>query len=368
MVLAVSIVDGFKKEIRDKLTGFNGHIQVSRFDRNFSYESTPFSMNASEERFLKGLPEVRHVQHFATKAGILKKGSALLGVVAKGVDTSYDWTFFRKNLLQGRVLNAAAVNPLNEAVISESMAVKLNVSVGDSLVMYFIQDPPRARKIHIAGIYATGFEEFDKLYLLCDIGLIRKLNGWEQEETGGIEIQLQETDGLEETTQKIYAGLASDLNARSIREMYPQIFDWLELQDVNAAIIIALMVIVSGINMISALLVVLLERIGMIGTMKAIGSSDGQLRRIFLWVSFYIVGRGVLLGNAIGIGLVLLQQQLHLVPLERASYYIDYVPVLLDPLKLLLLTGGTLAACVSLLVLPTLMIRKVQPVSALRFS
>jgi len=368
MVLAVAIVSGFKQEIRDKLTGFNAHIQISHFDRNFSYESSPFRTDTSSDRELRALPEVSHVQHFATKAGILKKGTTLLGVVAKGVGSDYDWTFFRNHLKEGSVFSSSGEKPSNEVMISESVAKTLDVKVGDSLAMYFIQQPPRVRKFRISGIYSTGFEEFDKLYLFCDIGQIRKLNEWQGDEVGGTELYVHDIERLDEVTEKVYAGIGSDLNARSIREIYPQIFDWLKLQDINAMIIIVLMVIVSGINMVSALLVILLERVNMIGTMKALGTTDGQLRKVFLWISGYIVGRGIVIGNLIGIGLALLQQYLHFLPLDQSSYYIDHVPILLDPFTLMLLTAGTLFTCVGILVVPTLLIGKIRPVNALRFS
>jgi lipoprotein-releasing system permease protein len=368
MVLAISVVSGFKKEIREKLIGFNAHIQVSRFDLNFSYETTPIKITAEQYASLRALPEVRHVQRYATKAGILKKGTAIQGIVAKGISSDYDWSFFQKHLIAGKLFRSATINNTNEIIVSQELARKMELSVGDSIVMYFIQQPPRARKFKICGIYETGFAEFDQLYLFCDLGQLQKLNDWKGNEIGGVEIFLHDYSALETTNAKVYEMIDTDLNARTITENYPQLFDWLDLQDINAIIIIVLMIIVSGINMIATLLVILLERVNMIGTFKSMGATDARIRNVFLWVAFYIIGRGLLIGNVVGLGLVFLQQQFHFLPLDQASYYISYVPVSLSIPHLLLLNLGTLLACVSLMIFPALMIGSVRPVQALRYS
>ncbi|MFM2135078.1 MAG: hypothetical protein RL021_478 [Bacteroidota bacterium] len=368
MVLAVAIVGGFKQEIREKLTGFSAHVQISRFDRNFSYETTPYLPDPAADKAIRETEGIRHLQHFATKAGILKKGTSLQGVVAKGVAANYDWTFFSGCLREGRLPDYSQNSSYGEILLSESVARKLDLHAGDSIVMYFIQQPPRVRKFHVCGIYSTGFEEFDKLYLFCDIGQIRKLNDWGPGEVGGTELYVYDFNRLEELTEKVYANIGSDLNARSIRELYPQLFDWLELQDINAMIIIALMIIVCGINMISALLVIQLERIPMIGTLKAIGSTDGLIRQIFLQVAVRIVFRGLLIGNAIGIALASAQQHFEFMPLDQASYYIDHVPIRIELSSLLAINAFTMIACTAMLILPTLLIGRIRPVNALRYS
>lgn len=368
MVIAISVVGGFKKEIREKLTGFSAHIQISQFDRNFSYETTPIKSDPVLHRQLAALPEVRHVQDFATKAGILKKDASLQGVVAKGIGQDYDWTFFQQHLKRGRVFSVTDQHVSNEIILSESVASKLQVGIGDSIAMYFIQQPPRVRKFKICGIYATGFEEFDKLYLFCDIKQIRKLNDWESDAIGGTEIYLKDFKDVDRVTEKVYSTINADLNARSISDLYPQIFDWLQLQDINAIIIITLMILVSGINMISALLVIMLERVNLIGTLKAFGTSDASIRKIFLWVSAYIIGRGILIGNLVGISLVLVQYFFHPLPLDQASYYIAHVPVELNLLHILLLNAGTLFISIAMMLFPAKVIGSIRPVAALRFS
>lgn len=368
MVLAIAIVNGFKQEIREKLIGFNAHIQVSRFDLNFSYETTPIRITPSQYQSIRALPEVRHIQRYATKAGILKKGTTLQGVVAKGISSDYDWSFFQNHLTAGTTFTPRDSGASHDIIVSRDLARKMELSVGDSIVMYFIQQPPRARKLRVCGIYETGFAEFDQLYLFCDLAQLRRLNDWKAEESGGLEIYLKDFSTLEPANAKIYEMIDTDLNARTIQEIYPQIFDWLDLQDINAIIIIVLMIIVSGINMIATLLVILLERVTMIGSFKSMGATNARLRNVFLWVAFYIIGRGLVIGNLVGIGIAMLQQYFHFIPLDQSSYYISYVPVSLSVSHLVLLNLGTLAACISMMIIPALMIGGIRPVQALRYS
>lgn len=368
MVLAVFIVNGFKREIREKLIGFNAHIQISHFDQNYSYETSTISNDPGLTEKLRQLPDVAHVQRFATKAGIIKNGADLEGVVAKGIGNDYDWSFFNKYLVDGHVFTVQDSTRGTDIVISKNTATKLNLKTGDSLNMYFIQQPPRARRFRIAGIYQTGLEEFDNLYLFCDIGQIRVLNDWAPDKTGGYEITLKNFNRIDEATEQVYQTLPPDLNARSVKELYPQIFDWLELQNINAWIIIALMIVVSGINMISALLVIILERVQMIGTLKSIGSSDASIRKVFLWVASYIIGRGLVIGNIAGLGIAGLQHYFKIIPLDETSYYISHVPVQINLTQLALLNAGTLALCVLMMILPTLLVTSIRPVNALRYS
>jgi lipoprotein-releasing system permease protein len=368
MVLAVAIVGGFKKEIRDKLIGFNAHLQISHFDQNFSYESSPILDQPDLRKTLSGIKEIEHIQSYVTKAGILKSNGQLQGVVAKGINSDYDWSFFSKNLKSGSVFKPSETKKSDEILLSTSLAKKLDVKCGDSLIMYFIQKPPRARKFKIAGIFETGFEEFDNLYLFCDIHQLQKLNDWKSDEISGLEIRIKDFDQLESATENIYNAIGADLNARSIKDNFPQIFDWLSLQDINAVIIITLMIIVSGINMIAALLVIMLERIRMIGTLKALGAENTSIRNTFLWVATYIIGRGMLIGNLVGIGLVVMQHYFHVIPLDESSYYISFVPTEIVPLKLLLLNAGTLLLCVAMMLIPAWWIGRIRPSVSVRFN
>lgn len=367
MIISVAIVKGFKQEIREKVIGFSAHVQISKFDANQSFESSPIEFNTANLSSIAKLEGVRHVQAFATKAGIVRKGSEIEGVVAKGVDSGYDWSFFRKSLRAGAIPVYAYSSRSSDILISTVLARKLNLNVSDSLVTYFVQQPPRARKFKIVGIYETGLEEFDEKFVFCDLAQIRKLNDWNDSTIGGLEVQLSDFDALDEAAPRIYATTGSDLDVRTIREMYPQIFDWLGLQDINAVVIIILMIIVAGINMIAALLVLILERVGTIGTLKAIGASDASVRNIFLRIAALLISRGLFWGNVVGIGICLLQHYFHWIRLDQDSYYIAYVPIRLLPLDLLWMNLGTLLVCTMMMVVPTLLVTRIRPVRALRF-
>ncbi|HRI40175.1 MAG TPA: ABC transporter permease [Bacteroidia bacterium] len=367
MIISVAIVKGFKQEIREKVIGFSAHVQISKFDANQSFESSPIEFNTANLSSIAKLEGVRHVQAFATKAGIVRKGSEIEGVVAKGVDSGYDWSFFRKSLRAGAIPVYANSSRSSDILISTVLARKLNLNVSDSLVTYFVQQPPRARKFKIVGIYETGLEEFDEKFVFCDLAQIRKLNDWNDSTIGGLEVQLSDFDALEEAAPRIYATTGSDLDVRTIREMYPQIFDWLGLQDINAVVIIILMIIVAGINMIAALLVLILERVGTIGTLKAIGASDASVRNIFLRIAALLISRGLFWGNVVGIGICLLQHYFHWIRLDQDSYYIAYVPIRLLPLDLLWMNLGTLLVCTMMMLVPTLLVTRIRPVRALRF-
>lgn len=367
MILSVAIVKGFKQEIQDKVLGFSSHIHISKYDANQSFESSPMEGGAELASSLAAIDGVTHVQAFAIKAGIVRKGSDIEGIVAKGVDAGYDWEFFRKCLIEGELPAYRAGQRSVDILVSSALARKLNLTSGDSLITYFIQQPPRARKFKIAGVYETGLEEFDAKFIFCDLAQIRKLNDWNDSTVGGMEIAISDFSRLDDIAESVYAASGSELDVHTVQEMYPQIFDWLGLQDINAIVIIILMVIVAGINMIAALLVLILERVGTIGSLKAMGGSDRAIRSIFLRIAGMLIGRGLLWGNLIGIGVCLLQNHFHWIKLDQDSYYIAYVPVRLLITDLLWMNLGTLAVCTLMMVVPTLLIARIPPVKALRF-
>ncbi len=368
MIIAISIVTGFKKEIRDKVIGFGSHIQISNYDENNSYETQPVDRHQPFLPSLKNDPDIRHIQVFATKAGIIKTKDEIEGIVAKGIGSDFDWAYFRERLIEGNVFYVNDSARSNDIVISANLSKKLNLHSGDDLIMHFIQQPPRARKFHITGVYSTGLEEFDNLYMFCDIGQIQKLNDWTSDKVGGFEITVNDFLKLDETAEKIYTISASDLNVRTIRDIYPQIFDWLGLQNINAIIIISLMIVVSGMNMISALLIIILERINLIGTMKAMGSRSLSIRKIFIYLAGYLIGRGMLWGNIVGISFILIQKKFQLFHLDQQSYYLSYVPVNFSISHILMLNAGTLIVCILMMVIPTMIITRISPLSAIRYN
>ena len=362
MIIAVAIVTGFKKEIRNKVIGFGSHIQISNYDDNNSYESRPIE---KEQKFLN---EIKHIQVFATKPAIVKSSDQIEGVVCKGIGSDFDWTYFRDHLKSGKIFSANDSLASDSVVISEMLAKKLKLKAGDDLITFFIQQPPRARRFHIAGIYNTGLEEFDKLYMFCDIGQIQKLNDWDKSQIGGYEIAINNFDNVDYVGEEVYHLVPSELNARTIKEIYPQIFDWLGLQNINAIIIITLMIVVSGMNMISALLIIILERVNMIGMLKALGSPNFSIRKVFIYLAAFLTGKGLLWGNIIGLSCIFIQSHFKPILLDEQSYYISYVPIDFSWTYLAILNLGTLLVCILMMTIPTLIITKIKPLSAIRYS
>jgi lipoprotein-releasing system permease protein len=375
MILALEILTGFKQEIRDKVVGFGSNIQILNFDSNISYETTPISDKQSFVPEIKQLPGIKHVEVFATKAGIIQTDQDIQGVVLKGVGSDFDWSYFRSNMIDGSVFHVNDSSRTNEVIISKKISDMLRLKTGDSFLMHFIQDPPRVRKFTISGIYETSLEEFDKIYVFCDIGQIQRLNGWSADQVSGIEIYINDFDKLDEMTSEVRDAVGYKLSedepkfkVTNIRKRYPQIFDWLNFQDLNVVIIIALMLIVAGFNMISGLLILILEKTNTIGVLKALGSDDKTIRRIFLYQAAYLIGKGLLWGNLIGIGLAFIQLKTGMITLDPSSYYIKTVPVNLDPVHIILLNAGTMAAIIIMLLIPSQLISRITPVKAIRYD
>jgi len=375
MILAVSILTGFKQQIRDKIVGFGSNIQILNYDSNYSLETIPISDTQSFIPKIKQMPGIRHIQVFATKAGIIKTTDAIQGVVLKGIGSDFDWRFFKSNIVDGSVFTVTDTGRTNQVIISKKISDMLRLKTGDSFAMYFVQDPPRSRKFTISGIYETSLEDFDKMYVFCDIGHIKRLNGWDNDQVSGFEIFINDFDKLDEMTLAVrdvigYRLLENEtkLKATNIRVKYPQIFDWLNFQDMNVIIIITLMLLVAGFNMISGLLILILEKTNMIGIFKALGSENGTIRQIFLYQAAYLIAKGLFWGNVIGIGLAFIQLKTGLITLDPTSYYIKTVPVNLQLSHILLLNAGTMAAIILMLLIPSQLISRIVPVKAIKYD
>lgn len=366
MILAVCIVTGFQKEVRNKLVGFSGQIQISNLDDNSSFEKKP--MDGAIAAQVRRQGNVKHAQVFATKAGIIKTDSEIEGIVLKGIGADFDWSFFNRYMVAGKHFDLRDTQTSNEAVISKHNADKLRLKCGDNLYVYFIQQPPRARKLHIAGIFDSGMEEMDKTFLLCDIGHIQKLNDWKSTEVAGVEVYLNDFDDLNTTAQTLNSSIGFDLQAKTIKELHPQLFDWLGLQDLNALIIIVLIVMVCAMNMVSAILILILERIGTIGILKTQGASDKSIRKVFVYIATYLLGIGLLAGNALGIGLCLTQKYLGIMKLDQTSYYLSEVPINLSLQNLTFLNILTIFTLFLMIILPTAVIVKLNPLRSIRFK
>jgi lipoprotein-releasing system permease protein len=375
MIVAVAILTGFKQQIRDKVVGFGSHIQITNFDSNISYETIPVSYDQSLVPEIKNIPGIRHIQVFATKAGIIKTDEEIQGVVLKGVGSDFDWNYFASNITDGSVFTVSDTSRTDKVIISKKLSDMLRLKTGDSFAMHFIQDPPRMRKFTISGIYETSLEEFDKIYVFCDIGHIKRLNGWDDNMVSGFEIFINDFDNLDEMTQKVrdvvgYRVVENEtpFKVTSIRTKYPQIFDWLNFQDINVIIIIVLMLVVAGFNMISGLLILILEKTNMIGILKALGSDDKTIRKVFIYQAAYLIAKGLIWGNIVGLGLAFLQLKTGLITLDPSSYYIKTVPVNLELTHILLLNAGTMIAIIIMLLVPSKLISRITPVKAIRYD
>ena len=370
MILTLAIVTGFQNEIRDKVIGFGSHIQISSYDNNESYEFESIDKDQKFLSTLKNKEGIRHIQSFATKAGIMKWKTEIHGVVVKGIGPDFDWTFFQKNMIEGKPFLPKDSGITNSIVISKTIADKLKIKLGDSVPIYFIQqNTQRIIKPEVCGIYETGMGmQFDEVFVLADIARIQKLNKWEKNQIAGFEILINNYNKLDELTQFTSTETGYQLKAQSIKDKNPQVFSWLAAQDINAIIVITLMLMVASINMISALLILILERTNMIGILKALGSTNFSVRKIFLYNALYLITRGMLWGNLIAITLLLIQKQTGILTLDPTSYFLTHVPVNLNLMHILLLNLGTIIICTLMLIIPSYIVTRITPVKAIRFS
>jgi lipoprotein-releasing system permease protein len=375
MIVAVAIVTGFKKEISNKVTGFGAHMQILNMDSNLSYETIPVPAELESVARIQEIDGIKNVQPFAIKAGIIKTGEEIHGAVLKGIDKSYDWSFIEEHLTEGELFHVNDTVRSNMVVLSGSTASLLKLSVGDRFTMYFIQDPPRARTFTISGIYNTSLEQFDMLYIFSDIKQVQRLNNWNMGEVSGYEVLLNKMEDLPELARQVREQVIFDfqedgsrLKVETIAQKNAQIFDWLKLQDMNVIVLVILMVVVAGFNMISGLLILILERTNMIGILKALGTNNVSVRKIFMYQSAYLTLVGLFWGNLVGLGICLAQKYLNLMPLDPASYYLDTVPINLNPLHLLTLNLGTMLITFLFLLIPSMIIARISPEKSIRFN
>jgi lipoprotein-releasing system permease protein len=374
MLLTVSIVLGFKQEIRNKTIGFGGHIQLTNFDTNNSFEMKPVSLSNDLRVSLSRLQGIKSISAFATKPGIIKTNEAFQGIVLKGVGQDFDKEFFQNNLIEGEFIQTGD-SLVNEALISRHMARLFKLKTGDSFYTYFINDQVRARRFTVKGIYSTNFVEYDKLFIITDIRQIQQLNSWEPNEFSGYELRLTDFDLLDSTNDQVYALTSSVVQedgsgyySRTIRELNPQIFSWLDLLDINVWVILALMFAVAGFNMISGLLILILERTSMIGILKSIGATNWSVRKIFLYHSLFLIGKGMIWGNLAGLVIITLQYYTGIIPLDPEAYYVSTVPVLFNWPLFILLNVGTFVLSIAIMIGPSYLITKIVPAKIIRYE
>ena len=368
MLISIATISGFQNEIRDKVIGYGSHIQVTHFSKDNSFESKILPNSSELKNKISKIDGVVDVQKFATKAGLIKTDEEIYGIVLKGVDQNYSFSFFENYLLEGEIPIYNSEKISNEIIISSTIASKLKMKVGDAFTTYFIQQPTRARKFSISAIYNSGLSEFDDLYIVGDLKHIQKLNKWSKNQCGGLEIKSSSIEKLSETTKLINGEIGYDLIAQNITDLNPQLFNWLKLQDINVIIIIVLMMLVALINITTLLFILILERIQMIGILKSMGLSDWGIRKIFLYFTNYIMTRGLLFGNVFALTLLLIQKVFKVVKLDQATYYMSEVPIHFDLKDILLLNLGTITISFIVLIIPTYLVSKIRPIKTIRFE
>jgi lipoprotein-releasing system permease protein len=371
MIVAVATGNGLRKEIRNKITGFGGHIQIVNYQPNPTYEQTPVELGDSLLELITNRAEVERIQAFSRKAGIMKAGDDFEGLVLKGVGPDYQWENLSDYLVEGNRLRLNDSTYNDSVVISQNTANRLSLSINDKVNMYFVRDPsrpPLLRKFYIAGIYRTDLEEIDNSIIVGDIKHTQRLNRWEENQVGGYEVFLSDEEKSLQEAGSIRVLLPFDAEALTARQLNEQLFQWLDLFDVNIILIIIIMIVVATINMSIALLILILERTQMIGILKALGTNNLSIQRIFLINAGYLIGRGLLWGNAIGIGLCLLQQHFKFIKLDPATYYVSAVSIDLNLIYILGLNLVTMIICVLCLIIPSFLISRISPVKAIRFD
>lgn len=369
MILSLAILKGFKKEIKENVRGFAGDITVINYDLNNSYDNSPINADRALEKQVRSKPQFTGIYPFATKPGIIKANDEIEGVVLKGVDKNYNWDYLKANLASGRVINYKdTAESEKEIIISTYTASRLKLKLNDSFLMYFVQEPLRKRKLKIVGIYDAGVEEVNKTFVVGALSLVKKLNGWSANQIGGYEVRVSNFERLTPDNSALGDMMPEKMRSYTVSENYPVIFEWLNLLDGSTGVLLVLLLAVALINMISALLIMILERTTMIGMLKAMGSSNWRIQQIFLINAFYLIGVGLLLGNLMGIGLAMFQHQTHFFKLDEASYYMKFVPIKLEPSDVVLLNLGTAAVTLLVLIIPSMLVSRISPVKAIKFK
>ncbi len=377
MILAVAIVVGFQKEVESKVNGFAAHLQIVNGDHHQSYQTGPVEKEQVPLARLAAIPGIRHIQQVATKPGMIKAGDEIQGVVLKGIAKDFDWSFFEKNKVKGTQIPLDSGRS-DQIWISEQLSARLKPGLGEKFRMYFLNDDertPRIRQFTVGGIYRTGLEEFDLMFVLVDIRHVQRLNSWNDNQVSGYELFLHNRDQLDDLEFRVRHEVATAqqekkpfLQVVNVKHKFPQIFDWLNLLDMNVWVILALMILVAGFNMISGLLVIILERTQMIGILKSLGAANAGIRKVFLYLSALLVGEGLLWGNLLGVSLCLAQYYFKVVHLDPTSYYVSTVPVSLSLTHLLLLNLGALSVTLLMLIAPSWIVSRIAPEKTIRFD
>ena len=372
MIISVATGIGLQQKIRQKVAAFNGHIIITNYDENQSQLSlTPISTHQDFYPKFKNVEGINHIQAVATKSGIIRTETAFEGIIFKGVGKEYRWNNLQEYLVSGKLPNLNS--QLNEEVlISEFLAKRLNLKVGDKFNTFFMKEDsnqkPNLRVFKITGIFNSGFQEFDSTYIIGDIRHIQRINKWESDQVGAFEVFVDDFNAIQEKGQEVYENTGSTLDTKTIVEKYYYIFEWLKLFDFNIIVILIIMIVVATINMVVALLVLILERTQMIGILKSMGANNWAVRKIFLYNAFYLISKGLFWGNLIGVGMLVIQQNFGVIKLNPENYYVNEAPVFIDFGYIFLLNIGTILICLLILLIPSYIITKISPIKAIRFD
>ncbi|SIT86145.1 ABC transporter permease [Pontibacter indicus] len=367
MIVSFAILEGFRDEIRNKIFSFGAHLQISKYDTNNSFEGAPIStatgINSTEE-----IAGIQHIQSFARKTAIIKTDDEVLGVVMKGVDKEYDLSAMQQNLDEGGVVTFSDTASSKDVMLSRKIANKLRLKVGDEAIFYFIQNPPRARKLKVVGVFNTGLEEFDEVFVIGDLQLVRELNNWPDTLVGGVEILLRDFNQIDQVADQVFDQMNYDLQLEKITDRHAQLFDWLQLLRKNVVIFLVLIIFVATFNMVSTVFIMIIERISMIGVLKAIGATDAQIRKIFYFRGLSLTLKGMLWGNIIGLGFCAIQYYFQLIPLDPENYYMDTVPISWNFGIIIALNVITLLMTMLAILIPAAMVARIKPVRAIKFD
>ena len=376
MIVSIAVVIGFKHQVRDKVVGIGSDIVISNFEAQNTYETSPIVANDSLFAQLQTLEGVRHLQRYSTKPGMIMTDTDFEGMVLKGISTEYDLSFIKRHLIEGEIPLFTDTVASQQVLISQTNALKLKLKVGDKIYTYFVDDDHiRARRLTIAGIYQTNFTTYDELFLISDLYTVNRLNNWKTDQVSGVEIQVKDYDKLEDVRELVHEKVDVQTDkyggiyfTQSIEDLHPEIFAWLGLLDMNVWVILILMIGVAGFTMISGLLIIILERTNMIGVLKALGANNWSIRNIFLNFSMFLIGKGMLIGNVIGLLLCFLQYQFHIIKLDPSTYYVSYVPIEMNWGIFILLNICTFIVSVLMLIGPSYLIAHIHPAKSIRFE
>ncbi|MBX2844524.1 MAG: FtsX-like permease family protein [Flammeovirgaceae bacterium] len=368
MILSFAIFDGFKNTIQEKIFSFSGHIKTNKWVESNSYEETPVSTNLYLYQNALEIEGIKHIQVYSQKACILKTEDESSGAVMKGVGTDFDLELFQKNIIEGEFLDLSGSSYSKDIIVSSITANRLELSLEDELIVYFVQDPPRIRKLNIKGIYETGIEDFDQMMVIGDNRLIQRLNNWDSTQVGGFELFIEDFDKLEEVSDKVWDEMDVGLQIELVTNKYVQFFDWFIMLNRNVFVVLVVILFVACFNIVSITLIMITERTNMIGTLKALGTTDKNIRKIFMYNGGRMIVKGLIIGNILGIGFGLIQQYFQLIPLDPANYYMSAVPIEFNWAIVVVLNILMTLMILIILMIPTIIISRIDPIKSIKFD